>query len=209
MDLNPADTPAPPTSRMTLLDLMGLVVACAGWLAGWVFFRQPMRFLPNGPGRGWVEQNLIPSRLFEWLQLGSLLAVTLAATLLIRGPSHSWRRPPTLGSVACLAVLLSVAMDMIAVAVSLLLENLLNVARRNPLERFDFLFTFMGRLVDSANDRWPIGKMILISWLVQTSCMGWRWSSSWLDRLGRAIGSYYLLALSVELVVEFWTVLRK
>lgn len=163
----------------TVADGMTFVAATAVGLAGGLVpFSGPR--LPTG----WHYEPVVGS---VWLA-ASLTSATLAARL--KRPRPRWRsitREP--GFVASVAVISTAVLSAFGLAEGLfasVLERGMNV----PAER---LFWNVGSSL-TFNARYAVAA----SWTVQAISGRWRPARSWVDRLGLALGGYWLAAPTLK-----------
>jgi hypothetical protein len=216
-----------PARVPTILDAIVLVAAAAVALAlargwenpHWAALPPTLGFGPQQPSTGrWIHHVIS-----TWISWTIPFAMTLTAALLIlrfRSPRPRWRqiaRQP--GTVACAAALFAMSARMGQEALIYALGYMTlpsaairlpsppfvrfeNVAWRQPwgqvihgivLEIFPFLVAP------------SVGIAVIVAWAVLWANGRWRPERSWIDRLGRLLGIYWIvLALAIALLSELW-----
>ncbi|WP_435008445.1 hypothetical protein P12x_005655 [Tundrisphaera lichenicola] len=185
-----------PTRRFTIADVMILVPAAA---VGALILK------PYLPGFSW-QLGYIPSfgpdpwglwRAYLWLHgVGSCLVVPwMAAMIVIR-----LRRPrPRLvrfqpGFVACVAVMASLVPGLAWIA---------SIYHRPGFQRpqgFEQAWAIATSWTDAA---------VLGAWLALWLGRKWRPEPSWIDRMGRALGLYWIVLLAWFLGLQGWQTLQQ
>jgi hypothetical protein len=205
----------PPARRFTMMDAMLLVAATAIGL-GLVreFDRDFTSFIRDTYYQGWESQfgkavGMI-LRVIA-LTLPCALAWTVATLALrLRPPRPPWRRlmrQP--GFVACLAAPLPAAVAMLHRAVYCYLDTYTNVITPHSLPSPPFIthgaITSSGMPVDSPPEFWSsifsgistftgpaISMTVAVAWIILALSGRFRPERSWIDRLGRGLGVFWI-----------------
>ncbi len=189
MDQAPPSPPPPPTPRrnFALVDLLILVAALA---AGMALCRPRIRGLAFDPEAGFLSDP--PTRYPLWQVLlwpdnvvvvGSAMASMAMLGLLavsLRPPRARrralLRRP---GFVACVAGAAAMAANGLEVGAPALFQDALPTGVWNPFDPF-----------------WKvrIGPSVIAAWLFLAGGGRWRSEAGWIDRAGRLLGLFWILA---------------
>ena len=190
MDVSPKH-PTKPYRSLKLGDLVGLVAACAlGW-GGAGFVRQTRE--------SWSISNGVWTKdLREWFVLGLVQFLILAWFVVLR--SFHWSRSERLqpGYVACLALLVSSA-----VQIAMLWADRWNEPasiRQVSLAR-QLLYFY---LVPSPFGQTATVAAILSAWLTLLIAVGWQRSLGALEHVGRAVACGFLAAFIVIHFFPAW-----
>jgi hypothetical protein len=173
--------------RFSIFDGMILVVVCAVSLAG----VRALRGLSETPVAWWGVWALYDS---AWIALAcSLALIPLRLHGLRPRPRLLWRQP---GWLACLGVLLAV---FVCLAQQLLNASVILIQRpKTPASGV------MRRLFTTAALRVPNQVVFSVAAIWVVLALSGRWTSekSWIDRLGRLLGGYWIVFPLLVWVVE-------
>lgn len=212
----------PLARRFTFIDAIILMAATAVGLGlakeyskDLLFFLQHNR---SGPWKSWpgILVSTMLRGMVATLPFG--MAWTLGGlTLRLRQPRPAWRRLARQpGLVACLVAPLPVMLSIVGHTVSYFLEFYTNFITPARLSSPPFITHGLPGFTDGLPMFWSglfsgsifivpqIGLAVAVAWMVLAMSGRCRPESSWIDRLGRALGVYWILvALLLSLLSEF------
>ena len=174
----------------TIGDAMVLIAALAAgfaWTAAaWKQFQPGEFYSPHPWGRAW--QTIILANVGV---LPCLLALTVGTFVVrVRQPRPPWRwvaRQP--GTTACLGVLICLAST-----VPLMAVWSMGQIRRNPGLQIEFHEqTAITLLEVMSTMAAPLGIFVFMTWLLLAIQRGWRGERTWIDRLGRFVGTAWIV----------------
>jgi hypothetical protein len=188
--------PAAPAGRasargLTVVDAMILVGAAAVGVATYRALAEPLRLLVPGPWlldappRGWTFHSALGrARTIQALTIPCALSWTLAlpALRLRRRPRTPWRRLARQpGMAACLAATLGTLWALACLTLMILTWS----APRPPLA------AWMARGLERIFP--PMGLAVAVAWSVLALAGLWRPVPDAIDRVGRALGVYWMI----------------
>jgi hypothetical protein len=168
-----------PDRSLTLFDTMVLVAATAAGFALCRVCIDYFRWVSEESRVGWwANQTRLASNL--------VLMWTLAYfPLRLRQPRPPWRRVARQpGMVACCAIVLAVALSALRV-----LSTAMEPGRATALSGNNLFVMVVSHIV--------IAHSVAAAWMALVLATGWRPERSWIDRMGRALGTFWLVALAI------------
>lgn len=169
--------------RITLFDMMVLIAATA---VGFALARAEMTYFRWGARGGSAMPHVW---LTDCVRVASCVPMTLMFalfTLRFRGPRPAFRNiAQQPGMAACCAAIMSVAFGVL-----LAIPRAAASARSGEELSIE---TFAIIVVNILG----LGYSVAAAWLTLLLAVGWRPERSWQDRLGRALGAYWIAALIV------------
>ena len=190
MDVIAADSPVP-YRRLTLLDLIGLVIVSGVGVGAWVLDRKcnaRLNRVPTGP---------FPATLYECVVFGSLQVLALAWLVSIQAARRSRQERLQPGCVACFAVLIASAISTVQGIVDYGYHFVGTFPTFLP-----FWETVVYYYVGIAVLPGPIVVGLLVGWLVLFWGGFWRKSTSTMELFGRWVGVWFIVIFGVRIVIK-------